>query len=640
MKTDRAERQIMNGDRTGGKMTSTTRVNGEFLQQNYPCYTACPVNTEAGRYVNLIAQGRYAEAYQVARAPNPFASICGRICAAPCETACRRGEIDAPIAIRALKRFVSERYGVESLMDIEKIGQALKPQIMSRNERVAIIGAGPAGMAAAHDLVLLGYQVTVFEAQEVAGGMLRLGIPEYRLPRELIRMEINAILNLGVELQVGKRLGRDFTLSDLKRNGYEAVFLAIGAQRSRDLTIEGVDLDGVLPGIDFLLNINMGYKVELDEKIIVIGGGNVAFDVARTAIRQAPVEEMASSITEALDVARSAVRFGAQEVHLICLESWDEMPASEEEINEAREENIQIHPSLGPKRIVGRNGRVVGLETLDCSTVFDADGRFNPQLAPGTEKIWEAGSIIMAIGQTADLNFIQPEDGIEITPRSTIKVDPDTLATTQPGIYAGGDVAFGPRIAIDAIADGRRVAAAIDDYLNPGSKVAKSFQVEIYDAHDYAPYPGFEEIPRQPVPALEIDRRVGIAQVELGYTEGGAVLEAQRCLRCWINTVFDGSEELGTECILCGGCVDICPEHCIDLVHFNRLEFDDEARETFLTAMDEFILGRTVEAPESYGAVMIKDEAACIRCGYCAERCPTGCITMQAFTMQKEVEYA
>lgn len=635
-----AESQIMNGDRANGKGAPTTRVNGEFLQQNYPCYTACPVHTEAGRYVNLIAQGRYAEAYQIARAPNPFASICGRICAAPCETACRRGEIDAPVAIRALKRFVCERYGVESLMDIEKIGLALAPQIKARNQRVAIIGAGPAGLAAAHDLVLLGYEVTVFEAQEVAGGMLRLGIPEYRLPRELIRMEINAILNLGVELQLGKRLGRDFTLSDLRRNGYEAVFLAIGAQRSRDLTIEGVDLDGVLPGIDFLLNINMGYKVELDEKIIVIGGGNVALDVARTAIRQAPVEEMASSITEALDVARSAVRFGAREVHLVCLESWEEMPAAEEEINEAREENIQIHPSLGPKRIVGRDGRVVGLETLDCSSVFDADGRFNPQLAPGTEKILEAGSIIMAIGQTADLNFIQPEDGIEITPRSTIKVDSDTLATTQPGIYAGGDVAFGPRIAIDAVADGRRVAAAIDDYLNPGSKVAKTFQVEVYDSHDYAQYPNFEEIPRQPVPALEIDRRIGIAQVELGYTEENAVLEAQRCLRCWVNTVFDGSEEQGTECILCGGCVDICPEHCIELVHFNRLEFDDEARETFLTAMDEFILGRTVENPESYGAVMIKDETACIRCGYCVKRCPTGCITMQAFTMQQEVEYA
>ena len=311
---------------------STKPVNSEWLKNNFPCYHACPVHTEAGRYVNLIAQGRYEEAYRVARKPNPFASICGRICAAPCETACRRGELDKPIAIRALKRFLCERYGVESMIDISRIYEALGAKIKPKDKWVAVIGAGPGGMSCAHDLALLGYRVTVFEKQPIAGGMLTLGVPEYRLPRELVRMEINAILSLGVELKVGKALGIDFTLQDLKNNGYEAVFLAIGAHKSRDLQIEGVELDGVLRGVDFLLNINLGYKVDLGKKIIVIGGGNVAIDVARTAARQERIEEPASNITEALDVARSAVRFGAQDVHMVVLESQQQMLASEEEI--------------------------------------------------------------------------------------------------------------------------------------------------------------------------------------------------------------------------------------------------------------------------------------------------------------------
>ncbi|MFQ5674354.1 MAG: FAD-dependent oxidoreductase, partial [bacterium] len=384
--------------------TKTKPVNADWLKKNFPCYQACPVHTEAGRYVNLIAQGRFEEAYRVARAPNPFASICGRICAAPCETACRRGELDKPIAIRALKRFVCERYGVESMIDISRIYEALGAQIKPKDRWVAIIGAGPAGMSCAHDLALLGYKVTVFEKHDVPGGMLTLGVPEYRLPHELVRMEINAILSLGVELKLGKALGRDFTIQDLRNNGYEAIFLSIGAHKSRDLQIEGVDLDGVLRGVDFLLNINMGYKVDLGKKILVIGGGNVAIDVARTAARQERIEEAASDITQALDVARSAVRFGAKEVHMVVLESRHEMLAAEEEIEEALEERIRIHNSAGPKRIVGKNGKVVGLETIRCSSVFDEQDRFNPQFEPGTEQILDADSIIMAIGQASDLS--------------------------------------------------------------------------------------------------------------------------------------------------------------------------------------------------------------------------------------------
>ncbi|MBF8249159.1 MAG: hypothetical protein HW374_1959 [Bacteroidetes bacterium] len=394
-------------------------VNVEWLDANFPCMAACPVHTEAGRYVALIEEGRYNEAYRVARRPNPFASICGRICAAPCEPACRRGKLDQPIAIRALKRFVCERYGVESMVDLEKLKEVFGRTVKKNGIKIAVIGAGPAGLSCAHDLALLGYDVTVFEAQSVAGGMLRLGVPEYRLPRELIRLEINTILSLGVELKLNSAIGRDFTISDLKKQGYKAIFVGIGAHKSRDLTIAGVELDGVFRAVDFLLNVNLGYRVELGNKVIVIGGGNVAIDAARTAARQEKVEVgHVTEVAEALDVARSAVRFGAKEVHMVCLEDWHEMPATKDEIAEAMEEHIQIHPRKGPSKIVGRDGRVTGFETIDCVSVFDDQGRFNPKFATGTEQTIEADTVIMAIGQTSDLSWIRPEDGIDYGDRS------------------------------------------------------------------------------------------------------------------------------------------------------------------------------------------------------------------------------
>ena len=611
-------------------------MNSEWLKRNYPCFSACPVNTEAGRYVNLIAQGRFEEAYTVARRPNPFASICGRICSAPCEDVCRRRELDEPISIRALKRFVTERFGVESLIDTRKMKELLLQQIEPKNKKVAIIGSGPAGMSAAHDLVLNGYDVTVFEAADVAGGMLILGIPEYRLPRELVRMELNSILNMGVELHLGKALGRDFSLKDLKMNGYEAVFIAIGAHKSRELNIEGVQFDGVLRGVDFLLNVNLGYKVDLGDRVIVIGGGNVAFDVARTAARQEPVEEVASNITEALDVARSAIRFGARDVHLVCLESRDEMPASDIEIEEALEENIQIHSSRGPQRIVGKNGVATGLETLVCSSVFDKTGKFNPQFEAGSNEIIEADSIIIAIGQSSELKFLSPKDGIEVTPRNTIKVDLETLETTRPGIFAGGDVAFGPRIAIEAVADGRKAAASINIYLGGKSHEVEKLQINVLDTFDFTQYEEFETTHRQKIPVLDIDRRIGIAQVELCYDEETAIREAKRCLRCWVNTEFSGTEKYGSECILCGGCVDICPENCIELTRFHRFDFDEGMKEIFEESSGNFILGESPDNPFELGSVMIKDETICIRCGLCAKRCPTDCIRMESFDIIKE----
>ncbi len=604
---------------------------------------ACPVHTEAGRYVALIEEGRYNEAYRVARRPNPFASICGRICAAPCEPACRRGKLDQPIAIRALKRFVCERYGVESMVDLEKLKEVFGRTVKKNGIKIAVIGAGPAGLSCAHDLALLGYDVTVFEAQSVAGGMLRLGVPEYRLPRELIRLEINTILSLGVELKLNSAIGRDFTISDLKKQGYQAMFVAIGAHKSRDLTIAGVELDGVFRAVDFLLNVNLGYRVELGNKVIVIGGGNVAIDVARTAARQEKVEVgHVTEVAEALDVARSAVRFGAKEVHMVCLEDWHEMPATKEEIAEAMEEHIQIHPRKGPSKIVGRDGRVTGFETIDCASVFDDQGRFNPKFATGTEQTIEADTVIMAIGQTSDLSWVQPEDGIEITPRNTVKVDNRTLATSAPGIFAGGDVSFGPRNAIDAVANGKKAAQSIHKYIVGGGEKEvglafheREIEIVVKDAKTYSRPWGFEKAQRVPIPALAIDRRIGIAQVELGYSEDQARHEASRCLHCWVNTIFEPKgEEYGTECILCGGCVDICPEDCIELVSLDRVEAD----ETLTTGLqEEYDIVIKGENTTQTGAIMIKDEDICIRCGLCAKRCPVGCITMEGYYASETV---
>jgi len=620
---------------------SRRRVDRTWLESNFPCYTACPVGTEAGRYVALIADGRYREAYAVARRPNPLASICGRICAAPCEASCRRGALDEPISIRALKRFVTERFGVESMIDLEVLREVYgHRELRYPSEPVAIIGAGPAGLAAAHDLALLGYPVTLFEAQPVAGGMLRLGIPEYRLPRELIKLEINAILSLGVELKVNQRLGRDFTLSGLRRDGFRAVFLGIGAHKGREMNVPGADFDGVLKGVDYLLNVNMGYRLDIGQRVVVVGGGNVALDVARTALRSGVPEEAVNreiNIVTALDVARSALRFGVKEVHVVSLESMEEMPADPEEVAQARQEGLVFHPSRGLKEILGSGGKVTGIETLECSSVFDPDGRFNPKIEQGTELAMAADTVILAIGQESDLSFLTPEDGVAVTRRGTIQVDPDTLSTTAPGIYAGGDVAFGPRIAITAVADGKRAARSIHASLRGTEIPRERLEVVI------EPLPGFtrpfdyEGIPRHRPPVLPIERRIGIAEIEECFPESVARQEASRCLRCWINTIFREDPERGTECILCGGCADVCPEDCIELVPLAEIAADSGLRDAAVAELGE--AASALFAEEVRGTALLKDETVCIRCGLCAARCPAGTITMERFSLIQEVSH-
>jgi NADPH-dependent glutamate synthase beta subunit-like oxidoreductase/NAD-dependent dihydropyrimidine dehydrogenase PreA subunit len=544
--------------------------------------------------------------------------------------------IDQPVAIRALKRFATERFGVESMIDLDMLREIYGQRaIRYPEDRVAVIGAGPAGLAAAHDLVLHGYPVTIFEAQPVAGGMLRLGIPEYRLPRELINQEISAILSLGVELRVNQRLGRDYSLADLRRQGFSAIFLAIGAHKGRQLQVEGADLDGVVNGIDFLLNVNLGYRLELGQRVVIVGGGNVALDVARTALRTAVPDDLIHqglNIVTALDVARSAIRFGVREVHIVSLESMDEMPADREEIEQAVEEGIAFHPGRGPSRVLGDDGKVVGLETVRCTSVFDAQHRFDPVFEQDTELAMAADTVILAVGQMSDLTFLGPEDRIEVTRRGTVVVDPETLATTAPGVYAGGDLAFGPRIAIDAIADGRRAAASIHAHLQGLDSTPDPQEIVIRPLPGFSREPDYEGLPRQRPPVLPIDRRVGIAEIEQCFAEHTARREASRCLRCWINTVFRQDPALGTECILCGGCADVCPEDCIEFVRLDEIAATSDLRDAALAECGE-AAGALFEGDEPAGVALIKDETACIRCGLCAERCPTKTIRMEEFSL-------
>jgi NADPH-dependent glutamate synthase beta subunit-like oxidoreductase/ferredoxin len=601
-----------------------------YWQTNFPCRAACPVNTNAGGYVSLIAQGRYRDAYLLARAPNPLASICGRVCAHPCEAACRRAQLDEPIAIRALKRFVTEQHGVESTASFEEILKVVerpRPRV-DRARRIAVVGAGPAGLACAHDLALMGHGVVVFDAAPVGGGMMRLGIPAYRLPRDVLDRELAFIEWLGVEFRYGHEIGRQVTFAELRQQ-FDAVFLAPGCRKGKALKLPGSDLPGVLTAVDFLANVNLGVPLDVGAHVAVIGGGNVAFDVARTARRfggtSQPDEEHHNL---AVDTAVAAARLLGRRVTLVSLEAADEMPADVEEIHEASHEGVSLVHRRGPKAVLG-NGRVRALQTVDVSRVFDEQRRFSPQFVDGSEKEIACDTVIMAVGQIADLSFLGSDSGLATTRQQTIEVDRSTLATSVPGVFAGGDVAFGPRIIIEAVADGRRAARGIDTFLTgrgdaPVEHVLRVFPTFGYE-HPFA-RGDYEKIPRRQLPLLEVEARELREEVELRLPAPGAASEGSRCLHCWVNTIFDSSAVQGSECIQCGGCVDVCPEQCIDLVTIRRVA---AASEDAVALLPNGAPAEIVQAPN--GALLLKDETACIRCGLCARRCPAGTITMQAF---------
>ena len=615
----------------------------DYWRRQIKCQWGCPVNTDARGYVIATAEGRYLDAYRHARGPNPFASICGRVCGAPCEVSCRRSDIDDAITIRALKRFVNEQHGVEAgdpAATVQFSTARRDPQNPKAGTKVAIIGAGVAGLTAAHDLALLGYKVTVFEAESVAGGMLTIGVPLYRLPRELVQQEIDAILSLGVELRLNTTIGKDITIPQLRQQGYAAILIAAGLQKSRQLKMEGDELHGVLHGIDFLKQMNLGQKAQFGERVIVIGGGNVAFDVARTALRsKGSFRSESKDFYEATDAARMALRGGAKEVHLVCLESREEMPADEIEIIEGVEEGVHLHTSRGPLKIVGANGKVTGLATRKVKSVFDANGRFSPTFYDEPGEVISGDTVILAVGQSADFNFMKDADEVKLAPQGIVQIDPLTKRTNVPDIFACGDVAEGARLFINAVASGQRAAVSIDEYIRGTAlhtEYRPSWRLPVL--HEM-PEP-YLQLQRVNPPALEVERRAtSVDNVELNFEEAVAREQGTRCLQCHINTIFNGDL-----CVMCNGCVDVCPTYCLALVPLSKIALEPRLIEAFNERYETDLQAVLAEggnaALNALGSAIIKDEELCIRCGFCAKRCPTGAITMEHFSYQKEFAWS
>lgn len=612
--------------------------DSQYWVEMVKCQHACPVHTDACGYVTAIAEGRYDDAYRIARATNPFASICGRVCGAPCEANCRRGSLDEPVAIRALKRFVTDKFGPETgdyAAYREGANQRMLPPNRGDYEKVAVIGAGVAGMTVAHDLVQVGYKVTVFEATAEPGGMLTAGVPVFRLPRELVRHEINAILSMGVELKCNMKLGRDFTIADLRAQGYKAIFLGVGLPNGRKLSLPGGEAEGVYDGMEFLRAFNEGKPLPLGRRVVVVGGGNVAYDVARSALRpfealnqEDALQEMGHGEKVAYDVARSALRLsGDKEIHVVCLESLEEMPADKVEIHEGEEEGIRLHNRVGPKEIIVENGKCKGLRVVKCLSVFDGERRFNPSFDEGDLTDIHADSVVFAIGQSADLGFLSPEDGVEIQ-RGLVKVDPGTYQTSAPDIFACGDVAHGARLFIDAIASAHTAARSMHDFLR-GTRTDVVLRKRWLPAA-YTMAEGWHREERTNAPVLESTARAASVDiVELSYPEEIARRQGSRCLRCNVNTVFETDH-----CIACNGCVDVCPENLIKLVGISTLS-DYDAHERLVQAGAGLSLAEyqalSPQDKDELGGIMLKDESTCIRCAMCASRCPTHAIQMKRF---------
>ncbi|MBW1819087.1 MAG: FAD-dependent oxidoreductase, partial [Deltaproteobacteria bacterium] len=472
------------------------------------CQHACPAGIDVPNYVAAIGAGNYQKAVDIIRERNPFPAVCGRICIHPCEFKCRRGELDEPVAIRSLKRFAADWY-------FDHMPGRPEPFPLTREQKVAVVGAGPAGLTCAYFLAESGYPVTVFEAQSVAGGMLGITVPEFRLPREIIEKEVAYIESCGVEIRYNSPIDAGHTVNDLTAEGFDAVFIAAGAQASRHIGVPGEEegVEGLFYGLQFLTDIKTGKQVPLHGKVIVIGGGNVAVDVARTALR-----------------------VGAGDVQVFCLEPRDEMPAWEKEVAEALEEGIVINPSWGPERIIRDNGSIAGVEFKRCEAVFDDEGRFNPRYDDTTTQQVAADGVIISIGQAPDMSFLSEDGRLERALWGTLVVDENTLSTNIPGIFAGGDFTAGPTFVIRAISSGRRAAIAIHRYLEGIAGPVRIVDEKTEMKEDLKLALDEESTEEKPRIQIELesaeDRVSDFREVERGFSEEQARLECNRCLRC------------------------------------------------------------------------------------------------------------
>lgn len=479
-----------------------TATNGTGQAHFSACEVTCPAHVDVPGYIALISKGRFKEALSLMREKLPLPGVLGRVCAAPCENECKRGEFDTSLAIRDLKRLACDAVTDEKG----------PPLPITKEQSVAVIGSGPAGLSAAYDLTRKGYRATIFEALPVIGGMMATGIPSYRLPRAVLNRDIDYLTSLGIEIRVNTPIGQEKTIDDLFQDGYQAVFIAVGAHKGHKLPIPGAEAPNVLVGASFLREVNLGKKVKLGRRVLVLGGGNIAIDCARVALR-----------------------LGAERVEVACLESSEQMPALDSEIAEAEEEGITIYPSRTFKKVICGEGGATGVECLKVSWMeFDAEGKLHLEATEGTDHTLSADTVIFAIGQSPELSPLLKDSDIEVTKRGTIAVNPLTLETSRPGVFAGGDAITGTAWVIDAIASGQRAAHYIDRYLKgeiPG-KTLLDIPIKASDIKIEIPTDLVKE-ERQPMPILAAETRGhNFDEIAVGYDTEQGITEAKRCLNC------------------------------------------------------------------------------------------------------------
>jgi NADPH-dependent glutamate synthase beta subunit-like oxidoreductase len=495
-----------------------------------PCKSECPAHIAVQGYIKMASQGRYKEALELIKKENPFPAICGRICPRKCESACTRGGLDEPLAVDEVKKFLADQ-------DLKAEHRFVPEKKKQRSEKIAVIGGGPAGLSCAYFLAVEGYQVTVFEKQVKLGGMLTLGIPSFRLGKEVVNAEIDILKELGVEFKIGVEVGKDITLDALRKLGYKAFYLAIGAQTGRNLGLEGEDAQGVMTGVDFLRKVNLGEELKTEGNVVVIGGGNVAIDVARTA-----------------------QRVGANTIDMFCLESRNEMPALDEEIEETLSEGIQINNSWGPKRILHENGRVVGVEFKKCISVFDENKKFSPKFDENETKIVKADYVLISVGQAMEWGELLIDSKMELNPNKSIKVNSLSYQTGEEDVFAGGDAVTGPKFAIDAIALGKQGYISIHRYIH-GDNLTLVREREYHALEkDNLDLESYDSIPRQKAEHIEGNKsKETFNDLRVTFTEEQIKKETERCLGCGA-TVVDQYQ-----CVGCGICTTKCKFDAISL---------------------------------------------------------------------------
>ncbi|MGA8203200.1 MAG: FAD-dependent oxidoreductase [Woeseiaceae bacterium] len=582
-------------------MKPTDTSNPDYFHRVVDCQWACPAHTDVPLYIRLIAQGRFSDAYIENRNSNVFPGILGRVCDRPCEPACRRGRVEErPVAICRLKRVAADHR--DDIRD-----RLPQPAAESNGKRVALIGAGCASLTVANDLAPLGYEITIFEALDTTGGLMRTNIPQFRLPPKVLDEEIGYILDIGVDLRLGHRIE---SMQDLLAEGFDAIFVGTGAPRGKNLEIPGrYDSPNIHIGIDWLESVAFDHIESIGKRVLIIGVGNTAMDCCRTSLR-----------------------LGAEEVKVMARKPRGFFKASEWELEDAEEENVEILVNHSPKEFVIEDGRLVGMTFEQMEYEVDNDGRIDEGRVTG-EKFIPCDDVILAIGQDNAFPWIERDIGIEFNKWECPVVDPETMMCSRDGIFFGGDSAFGPKNIIWAVAHGHEAALSIHKYCHGGDirdRLPRGINLssQKMGMHEWSYSNDYDPAARRLMPHVDLKERFKKLdiEVELGFTAEQAIQEVERCLNCDIQTVF--SAKL---CIECDACIDICPVNCLTITH-NGDEPDLRSRLSAPAKNAEQALFVSEDLPQT-GRVMVKDEDLCVHCGLCAERCPTGAWDMQKSTV-------